>query len=146
LLVFPQKQISGRVFQDLNQRKKSWILMTYILYLCFQKIKVTKYIWEPQHLCTSSKLGPGFPTPYVVVCLRSVVWGQKWLFDMLILVALLTKPSLFSKLFNKLKTTTKNQLKSKPQNSNWTFFSWIVALYKNFRTFVAAAFYLSHEN
>jgi hypothetical protein len=65
---------------------------------------------------------------------------------MLILGALLSGPSLFRNLFNKLKTTTKNQPKSKSQNSNWTFFSWIVALGKNFRAFVAVAFYFSHEN
>jgi hypothetical protein len=69
----PQKQISRRVFQELNPRKKNWNLMTYVLYLCFQKSKITKYIWKPQHFCTSFKLGPGFPTPYVVMCLRSVV-------------------------------------------------------------------------
>ena len=83
--------------------------MTYLFYLCFQKSKVTKYIWKPQHFCTSSKLGPGFPTPYVVVCLRSVVWSERWLFDMLILVALLTRPSLFSTKF-KMHTWHRNKI------------------------------------
>ena len=44
------------------------------------------------HFCTCSKLGPGFPTYYVVVFLALSVFSldERWLFVLMILVELIT--------------------------------------------------------
>ena len=64
-----------------------------LIVLCVSPSDCTSqdYILEtPPYFCTSSKPGPGSPTSYVVAFLCSTIWGERWLFVLLILVELLT--------------------------------------------------------
>ena len=109
--------------------------MSLYLYCClrsnYQKRLVISFTCLiPPPLCVCPKPGPGFPTPYVVVILCSVIWDERWLCVLLILMELFSINFLFI-----IAASHNNQLLVR-NGHGWPFIKWIPPFYMCFLFFL----------
>ena len=109
--------------------------MSLYLYCClrsnYQKRLVISFTCLiPPSSCVCPPLGPVFPTPYVVVILCSVIWDERWLCVLLILMELFSINFLFI-----IAASHNNQLFVR-NGHGWPFIKWIPPFYMGFLFFL----------
>ena len=72
--------VSGLLFSE--KRFCSYIYYHLFIYVLLSRRKGWDHINRSiqPHVYVCPKQGPGFLTSYVVVCLCSMIWGERWLF------------------------------------------------------------------